>query len=93
MDPEQRDAYQTLLKELENVGEEADSTKQILQLAQEAAREQQAKQQKDKQDYDTEKQFYDGLSDRVGAARKYSARCCGEGLTVLLSGPARLGSG
>ena len=33
MDPEQRDAYQTLLKELENVGEEADSTRQILQLA------------------------------------------------------------
>ena len=33
------------------------------QKAQEAAGEQQAKQQKDKQDYDTEKQFYDGLSD------------------------------
>ena len=33
MDPAQRDAYQTLLKELENVGEEADSTRQILQLA------------------------------------------------------------
>lgn len=33
MDPEQRDAYQILLKELENVGEEADSTRQILQLA------------------------------------------------------------
>lgn len=33
MTPEQRDAYQTLLKELENVGEEADSTRQILQLA------------------------------------------------------------
>lgn len=33
------------------------------QKAQEAAREQQAKQQKDKQDYDTQKQFYDGLSD------------------------------
>lgn len=33
MNPEQRDAYQTLLKELENVGEEADSTRQILQLA------------------------------------------------------------
>lgn len=33
------------------------------QKAQEAAREQLAKQQKDKQDYDTEKQFYDGLSD------------------------------
>lgn len=33
MTPEQRDAYQTLLKELENKGEEADSTKQILQLA------------------------------------------------------------
>ena len=33
MDPEQRDAYQTLLKELENVGEEADSTTQVLQLA------------------------------------------------------------
>lgn len=33
MDPEQRDAYQTLLKELENVGEEADSARQILQLA------------------------------------------------------------
>ena len=33
MDPEQMDAYQTLLKELENVGEEADSARQILQLA------------------------------------------------------------
>ena len=33
MSQEQRDAYQTLLKELENVGEEADSTRQILQLA------------------------------------------------------------
>lgn len=33
MDPEQRDAYQTLLKELENMGEEAESTRQILQLA------------------------------------------------------------
>lgn len=33
MDPEQRDAYQILLKELENVGEEADSARQILQLA------------------------------------------------------------
>ena len=33
MDPDQRDAYQILLKELENVGEEADSTRQILQLA------------------------------------------------------------
>lgn len=33
MDPEQRDEYQTLLKELENVGEEADSARQILQLA------------------------------------------------------------
>ena len=33
MDPAQRDAYQMLLKELENVGEEADSTRQILQLA------------------------------------------------------------
>ncbi len=33
------------------------------QKAQEAAGEQQAKQQKDKQDYDTQKQFYDGLSD------------------------------
>lgn len=30
MDPAQRDAYQMLLKELENVGEEADSTRQIL---------------------------------------------------------------
>lgn len=30
---EQRDAYQTLLKELENVGEEGESTRQILQLA------------------------------------------------------------
>lgn len=29
----ERDAYQNLLKELENVGEEADSTRQILQLA------------------------------------------------------------
>lgn len=33
MDPAQRDAYQILLKELENVGEEADSARQILQLA------------------------------------------------------------
>ena len=33
MDPDQRDAYQMLLKELENVGEEADPTRQILQLA------------------------------------------------------------
>lgn len=33
MDPSQRDAYQILLKELENVGEEATPTRQILQLA------------------------------------------------------------
>lgn len=33
MDQAQRDAYQTLLKELENAGEEANSTRQILQLA------------------------------------------------------------
>lgn len=33
MDPAQRDAYQTLLKELENAGEEAEPTRQILQLA------------------------------------------------------------
>ena len=33
MDPKQRDAYQTLLKELENMGEEAEPTRQILQLA------------------------------------------------------------
>ena len=33
MDPAQRDAYQTLLKELENMGEEATPTIQILQLA------------------------------------------------------------
>lgn len=33
MDPGQRDAYQTLLKELENLGEEAEPTRQILQLA------------------------------------------------------------
>ena len=33
MDPAQRDAYQMLLKELENVGEEAAPTRQILQLA------------------------------------------------------------
>lgn len=33
MDPDQSDAYQMLLKELENVGEEVDSTRQILQLA------------------------------------------------------------
>lgn len=33
MDPAQRDAYQTLLKELENMGDEAESTRQILQLA------------------------------------------------------------
>ena len=33
MDPEQRNAYKTLLNELENQGEEADSARQILQLA------------------------------------------------------------
>ena len=33
MDPAQRDAYQILLKELENQGEEAEPTRQILQLA------------------------------------------------------------
>lgn len=33
MDPAQRDVYQILLKELENQGEEAIPTKQILQLA------------------------------------------------------------
>lgn len=33
MDPAQRDAYQTLLNELENLGEEAIPTRQILQLA------------------------------------------------------------
>lgn len=33
MDPAQRDAYQTLLKELENLGDEANPTRQILQLA------------------------------------------------------------
>ena len=33
MDPAQRDAYQTLLKELENLGEETAPTRQILQLA------------------------------------------------------------
>lgn len=33
MDPAQRDAYQILLKELENLGEEAKPTRQILQLA------------------------------------------------------------
>ena len=33
MDPAQRDAYQILLKELENMGEEATPTRQILQLA------------------------------------------------------------
>lgn len=33
MDPAQRDAYQILLKELENVGEKATPTRQILQLA------------------------------------------------------------
>lgn len=33
MDPAQRDSYQTLLKELENAGEEAEPTRQILQLA------------------------------------------------------------
>ena len=33
MDPAQRDAYQILLKELENQGEEATPTIQILQLA------------------------------------------------------------
>ena len=33
MDPAQRDAYQILLKELENLGEDATPTRQILQLA------------------------------------------------------------
>ena len=33
MDPAQKDAYQILLKELENLGEEATPTRQILQLA------------------------------------------------------------
>ena len=33
MDQAQRDAYQTLLKEMENLGEEATPTRQILQLA------------------------------------------------------------
>lgn len=33
MDPAQRDAYQTLLNELESMGEEAEPTRQILQLA------------------------------------------------------------
>lgn len=33
MYPEQRNAYKTLLKELENQGEEASSARQILQLA------------------------------------------------------------
>ena len=33
MYPAQRDAYQILLKELENQGEEATQTRQILQLA------------------------------------------------------------
>ena len=33
MSPAQRDAYQTLLKELEGAGEEVDPTRQILQLA------------------------------------------------------------
>ena len=33
MDPEQRDAYKALLKELENHGEEVAPARQILQLA------------------------------------------------------------
>lgn len=33
MDPAQRDAYQILLNELENMGEEEAPTRQILQLA------------------------------------------------------------
>ena len=33
MDPEQRNAYKTLLEELENHGEEATPARQILQLA------------------------------------------------------------
>ena len=33
MDPEQRNAYKTLLNELENHGEEASPARQILQLA------------------------------------------------------------
>lgn len=33
LNPAQRDAYQILLKELENLGEEADPARQILQLA------------------------------------------------------------
>lgn len=33
MDPAQRDAYKILMKELENMGEEATPARQILQLA------------------------------------------------------------
>lgn len=33
MDPAQRNTYQILLKELENLGEESTPTRQILQLA------------------------------------------------------------
>lgn len=33
MSQEQRDTYQNLLKEMENLGEEANPTRQILQLA------------------------------------------------------------
>ena len=33
IDPAQRDVYQTLLKELESLWEEAEPTRQILQLA------------------------------------------------------------
>lgn len=33
MDPAQRDVYKILLKEMESCGEEAESTRQILQLA------------------------------------------------------------
>lgn len=33
MSQEQRDVYQNLLNEMENLGEEANSTRQILQLA------------------------------------------------------------
>ena len=53
-----REAYK-----LDKDAEPAQVLATVLLKMKEAAREQQAKQQKDKQDYDNEKKFYDGLSD------------------------------
>lgn len=55
MDPAQRDAYQTLLKELENLGEEATPTRQILQLAL----------QLDEKESSTNLQKYSGIAEQM----------------------------